>query len=114
LFLRTSSASALRQNAARVISRLQSNSRCAARRNEGAQVWLQTWHLRSDNILTPLYASCKTRGVSHRLTRNLGVLVRRERLRMNSMKLPQWRPSLPADAAEYQRFYEVKQFAAMY
>jgi hypothetical protein len=28
------------------------------------------------------------------------------------MKLPKWRPSLPADAAEYQTSYEDKQFTA--
>ncbi|KAJ7350790.1 hypothetical protein DFH08DRAFT_695495 [Mycena albidolilacea] len=127
LFLRTSSASVLHQSkstktlrklwrptfedAARATNRLQSNSLSAVRRNE-VEIWLRTWHLRIDNTLALLYTSCKTRGLSHRLTRNLGVLVQHEQLRINSMKLPKWRPSLPADAAEYQTSYEDKQFTA--
>ncbi|KAJ7840536.1 hypothetical protein B0H14DRAFT_2785033, partial [Mycena olivaceomarginata] len=62
LFLRTSSASVLHQN---------KSTKTLLRRNE-VEIWLQTWHLRIDNTLALLYTSCKTCGLSHRLTRNLG------------------------------------------
>ncbi|KAJ7251143.1 hypothetical protein B0H12DRAFT_1018698 [Mycena haematopus] len=128
LFLRTSSASVLHQNkstkalrrlwrpafedAARVTNRLQDNSLSASRRNE-LEVWLQTWHLRIDNTLALLYTSCKTRGLSHRLTRNIAGLIRREQQRLDTMKLPEWKPTLAADAVEYQPFHAAKQRAAV-
>ncbi|KAF8161739.1 hypothetical protein K438DRAFT_1619017 [Mycena galopus ATCC 62051] len=127
LFLRTSSASVLHQskgakalrrlwrpafeNAALVTNQLQNTSLSTARRNE-LELWLRTWHLRIDNTLAMLYTSCKTRGLSHRLTRNLSGLVQREQQRLNTAKLPEWKPTLPADAPEYQSFHAAKQLAA--
>ncbi|KAJ6497431.1 hypothetical protein C8R45DRAFT_127037 [Mycena sanguinolenta] len=128
LFLRTSSASVLHQNrgtrtlrrlwrpafedAARITNQLQTNSVSTDRRKE-LEIWLQAWHLRIDNTLALLYTSSKARGLPHRLTRNLGSLVRREQQRLDSMRLPQWKPSLPADAVEYQPLYVDKQWAAI-
>ncbi|KAJ6593212.1 hypothetical protein B0H19DRAFT_14565 [Mycena capillaripes] len=121
LFLRTTAASVLHQNkstkslrklwrpafedAARVTLQLQSSSLSTAHRND-LEIWLQTWHLRIDNTLALLYTSCKTRGLAHRLTRNLALLTRGEQSRINSIRLPQWKPSLPSEAAEYQRSFQ--------
>ncbi|KAJ6631393.1 hypothetical protein B0H10DRAFT_1772943 [Mycena sp. CBHHK59/15] len=117
LFLRTSSASVLHhrtttsnlrklwrpsfEDAARVTVRLQSYSLSAVKRNE-LEIWLQTWHYRIDNTLAMLYTSCKTRGLSHQLSRNLGLLVRAEQARVNLEKLPVWKAKLSAGAPEYQ------------
>ncbi|KAJ7496627.1 hypothetical protein FB451DRAFT_199571 [Mycena latifolia] len=116
LFLRTSAASVLHQpravnslrklwrpafdDAARVTAQLQTESLSAAHRND-LEIWLKTWHLRIDNTLAILYTSCKTRGLSHQLTRNLGLLVRGEQGRINARRLPEWKPQLARDAPQY-------------
>ncbi|KAJ7682478.1 hypothetical protein DFH06DRAFT_971813 [Mycena polygramma] len=127
LVLRTTSASVLNQNkatkslrklwrpafedAARTTTQLQASSLSTAHRN-GLEVWLQNWHRRIDNTLALLYTSSKTRGLSHRLTRNLALLIRGEQSRINRSKLPQWRPRLPFGVAEYQPFFEDPNIAA--
>ncbi|KAJ7125377.1 hypothetical protein C8R44DRAFT_619110 [Mycena epipterygia] len=116
LFLRTSAASVLHQpratkrlrklwrpafdDAARVTTRLQTEPLSAANRND-LEIWLQTWHHRVDNTLAVLYTSSKTRGLSHRLTRNLGLLVQAEQHRINMQKALQWKPNLPTVSEQY-------------
>ncbi|KAJ6491603.1 hypothetical protein C8R47DRAFT_434501 [Mycena vitilis] len=127
LVLRTTSASVLHQNkatknlrklwrpafddAARVTTELQGNAISAVHRSE-LEVWLQIWHRRMDHTLALLYTSSKTRGLSHRLTRNLALLIRGEQSRINKLKLPEWKPRLPFDAAEYQPQFEGPNIAA--
>ncbi|KAJ6490278.1 hypothetical protein C8R47DRAFT_1014431 [Mycena vitilis] len=127
LALRTTSASVSHQNrvtkslrklwrpafedAARTTTQLQGSSLSTAHRTD-LEVWLQIWHHRMDNTLALLYTSSKTRGLSHRLTRNLALLISGEQIRINRPKLPQWKPRLPSGAEEYQPFFEDPNIAA--
>ncbi|KAJ7099358.1 hypothetical protein B0H15DRAFT_543879 [Mycena belliarum] len=120
LFLRTSSASVLHQpravkslrklwrptfdDAARTTARLQTDELSALDRSD-METWLKIWHRRMDNTLAMLYTSSKTRGLSHRLTRNLALLLRGEQVRINGRRVLNWKPELPASAAQYQSTY---------
>ncbi|KAJ7198490.1 hypothetical protein GGX14DRAFT_181592 [Mycena pura] len=117
LFLRTCAASVLQHtrttktlrkfwrptfaDAAHVTTRLQSSALSPAERND-LENWLHDWHLRIDNTLALLYTSSKSRGLAHRLTRNLGLLIHGEQTRINGKKLHAWKPSRVPDAPEYQ------------
>ncbi|KAJ6590171.1 hypothetical protein DFH09DRAFT_222856 [Mycena vulgaris] len=127
LFLRTSAASVIHQpkatkslrklwrpafnDAARVTTQLQAKSLSAVDRND-LEIWLQTWHLRIDNTLALLYTSCKTRGLSHLLTRNLALLVRGEQGRINQRRIREWKPKLAANASEYDTAFPAKELIA--
>ncbi|KAJ7672073.1 hypothetical protein B0H17DRAFT_184091 [Mycena rosella] len=112
LFLRTSTAAVLHQpraaknirklwrptfdDGACVTAQLQAASLSAVQRSD-LEIWLKTWHARVDNTLAMLYTSSKTHGLSHRLTRNLGLLVRAEQHRINRRRLPEWKANPPAN-----------------
>ncbi|KAJ7503192.1 hypothetical protein B0H11DRAFT_1988210 [Mycena galericulata] len=127
LFLRTAAASVLHQaratkalrklwrppfeDAAYVTARLQNDSLSSTNRND-LEVWLRAWHLRIDNTLAMLFTSCKTRGLSHQVTRNLGLLVRGEQGRINRRTLAKWKPALSPGAPEYQTGFQDPQIVA--
>ncbi|KAJ7286924.1 hypothetical protein C8J57DRAFT_1215219 [Mycena rebaudengoi] len=127
LFLRTSSASVLHhgsstsnlrklwrpafEDAARVIGELQNSSLTTARRGE-LEFWLQAWNLRIDNTLAILYTSGKSKGLSHRLTRNLALLVRGEQARVDYELLPVWKSNLNTTDPLYRADFRDPQYAA--
>lgn len=49
-----------------------------------------------------LYNSSQSRGLSHKLTRNLGYLVYAERQRVKGFKLPVWDPQTPGALVKVQ------------
>jgi hypothetical protein len=53
-----------------------------------------------------LYTSCKTSGLSHQLTRNLGRLIQAHQKYINWELIPQWKPKLAADNARYQEGFK--------
>ncbi|KAF8507747.1 hypothetical protein JB92DRAFT_2958263 [Gautieria morchelliformis] len=62
--------------------------------------WLVTWNKRVDNTLELLHSSATTRGLSHRLTRNIGFLTHAY-LKSRMRKGQVWDPQLPASAPIY-------------
>ncbi|RDB24877.1 hypothetical protein Hypma_007432 [Hypsizygus marmoreus] len=110
LFLRTCSASVLHHRvgtrnlrrlwrptfdvAANVTRQLENNSQ---NNLEQAQLeeWLHKWEQRIDGTLALLYNSSQSRGLPHKLTRNLGLLVTREQLRLNDPRpMRAWEPQI--------------------
>lgn len=55
-----------------------------------------------DNTLAILYNSCKSRGLPHQLTRNLGFLVLSEHQRLRGYQYRAWSPQLPPTSPLYQ------------
>ncbi|KAJ3749179.1 hypothetical protein DFH05DRAFT_1390683 [Lentinula detonsa] len=116
LFLRTSSASVLHQSlavrniralwrpifsdAAHVIEKLQAKP--CEREQELLRNWLRNWETQMDRTLSLLYASATSRGLPHKLTRNLSQLYYAEYDRMTSRRYPVWNAQLPKNSREYQ------------
>ncbi|KAF8234393.1 hypothetical protein L208DRAFT_1261819 [Tricholoma matsutake] len=116
LFLRTCSATVLHHTlatrnlrqlwrptfyaAAKVIQELQTGSQDANTRKL-KEDWLGVWEKRMDNTLALLYNSCKSRGLSHRLTRNISLLVLSEHQRLRSHRFQTWSPQLPPTSPLY-------------
>ncbi|KAF8161453.1 hypothetical protein B0H34DRAFT_380322 [Crassisporium funariophilum] len=111
LFLRTSSAAVLHHNkarlnlwvrwrpvfdaGARVVKEVEHNHSCLSQEVKHDRVeWLKLWNQRMDHTLALLYTSCKSRGLPHRLTRNLAFFVaaERQRLRSTHKKMKVWQP----------------------
>uniref|UniRef100_A0A0W0F5P5 Fungal-type protein kinase domain-containing protein n=1 Tax=Moniliophthora roreri TaxID=221103 RepID=A0A0W0F5P5_MONRR len=115
LFLRTTSASVLHYSpatrnlrqlwrpvfvdVAQNIKKIQDDATAASSRRE-MQKYIEEWESRMDNTLKFLYTSATSRGLSHRVIRNLSLLVLSEYQR-NSVKLPVWNPRLAPDSNEY-------------
>ncbi|TFK45018.1 hypothetical protein BDQ12DRAFT_673958 [Crucibulum laeve] len=116
LFLRTSSASVLHHRkatrnlrtlyrptfdaGAQVTKQLQNATDAISR--EKLERWLKIWNQRVDNTLMLLYTSCKSRGLPHQLTRNLGYMVLSERQQLSQAKYKAWAPQLPPHSPEYE------------
>ncbi|KAJ7579008.1 hypothetical protein C8J56DRAFT_796553 [Mycena floridula] len=101
LLLRTASASVLHHQAAKInLRRLYrptfEDAAQVVRRLEqkpGDPVlenWLKLWNERMDNTLALLYTSSQSRGLPHRLTRNLSLLSWGEYHRLSTELLPRW------------------------
>jgi len=54
-----------------------------------------------DNTLRLLYTSCRSRGLPHQLTRNLGLLVLSEHQRLRSHQFQAWSPQLSPTSPLY-------------
>ncbi|KIY46128.1 hypothetical protein FISHEDRAFT_75971 [Fistulina hepatica ATCC 64428] len=109
IFLRAASASVLHHNAGKkylrklwrasfddavkVIRLLESPLSDAERLRWGT--WWEAWNARADRTLQLLYTSSQSRGLEHRLTRNLGLLSHSEQLWLNSRRFPVWKPQAP-------------------
>ncbi|KAF8058747.1 hypothetical protein FPV67DRAFT_516028 [Lyophyllum atratum] len=85
------------------------------------KAWLNTWERRMDNTLALLYTSSQSRGLSHKLTRNLGFLVLAEHQRLVKHH-PQkaWEPQIrsphappkPLDPRKEERKKRLEEFVA--
>ncbi|PFH45601.1 hypothetical protein AMATHDRAFT_158607 [Amanita thiersii Skay4041] len=118
LFLRSVSASVLHHpQATRNLRRLwrpifESGSRvmreldnfpAGSKEYEQRQQWLKLWNQRLDNTLAFLYNSSQSRGLSHKVTRNLAYLVLSEQQRIRAHLLNSWNPQKPMALAEASR-----------
>ncbi|KAF9558146.1 hypothetical protein CPC08DRAFT_24466 [Agrocybe pediades] len=111
LYLRTSSASVLHQRQAKknlaqrwrpifdaganVVRELQNKPKDASPAwVQSREEWLKVWNKRLDNTLQLLYTSSQSRGLPHRITRNLGFMVAngKDRALTKLVKLPKWDP----------------------
>lgn len=62
---------------------------------------LRTDAFQVDNTLSLLYSSSQSRGLPHRLTRNLVSLVYSQKYILEHEKFPDWNPKLPIDSPNY-------------
>ncbi|KAL0955657.1 hypothetical protein HGRIS_001884 [Hohenbuehelia grisea] len=109
LFLRTASTSVLHHrgatrnlrklwrptfvSAVQVIRQLEQAELGAARRAE-LEKWYATWDQRMDNTLALLCSSSLSRGLPHRLTRNLALLILGQHQRLSAQPVLRWKPEL--------------------
>ncbi|KAI0733718.1 hypothetical protein C8Q72DRAFT_810367, partial [Fomitopsis betulina] len=92
------------ESAARVVHRLQGASLEEGERGY-LRKWYSVWETRMDGTLTILSISARTRGLPHRITRNLSHLASTYDLYGSynpDEPLPvSWRPDLPPDSPQY-------------
>ncbi|KAF8661484.1 hypothetical protein AX16_001321 [Volvariella volvacea WC 439] len=74
------------------------------REREKCEKWLTEWNKRMDNTLSLLYTSSQSRGLPHKLTRNLHLLKfytnADAKMRQRQVRR-QWNPHLPPDSSQY-------------
>ncbi|KAL1719854.1 hypothetical protein EV715DRAFT_272493 [Schizophyllum commune] len=87
-------------DAVAAVTRLQSASSGSDKKEDIARLrrWYLEWGQRVDNALSLMYHSSTSRGLPHRLTRNLGLLSFSERERLNQRLFPVWRSDQPEKA----------------
>ncbi|KAL1659244.1 hypothetical protein GGF50DRAFT_131169 [Schizophyllum commune] len=87
-------------DAVSAVTRLQNASSGSDKKEDIAHLrrWYLEWGQRVDNALSLMYHSSTSRGLPHRLTRNLGLLSFSERERLNQRLFPVWRSDQPEKA----------------
>ncbi|KAI5835375.1 hypothetical protein K523DRAFT_336657 [Schizophyllum commune Tattone D] len=87
-------------DAVAAVTRLQNASSGSDKKEDIARLrrWYLEWGQRVDNALSLMYYSSTSRGLPHRLTRNLGLLSFSERERLNQRLFPVWRSDQPEKA----------------
>ncbi|KAL1687870.1 hypothetical protein GGG16DRAFT_127603 [Schizophyllum commune] len=87
-------------DAVAAVTRLQNASSGSDKKEDIARLrgWYLEWGQRVDNALSLMYHSSTSRGLPHRLTRNLGLLSFSERERLNQRLFPVWRSDQPEKA----------------
>ncbi|KAI4293636.1 hypothetical protein K525DRAFT_281734 [Schizophyllum commune Loenen D] len=87
-------------DAVAAVTRLQNASSGSDKEEDIARLrrWYLEWGQRVDNALSLMYYSSTSRGLPHRLTRNLGLLSFSERERLNQRLFPVWRSDQPEKA----------------
>ncbi|TRM68914.1 hypothetical protein BD626DRAFT_2917 [Schizophyllum amplum] len=85
------------EDAIAVITRIQQKPDDPRTKQDIARLrdWYIEWGRRVDNALALMYQSSTSRGLPHKLTRNLGLLSFSERERLNQRLYPVWRADRP-------------------
>ncbi|KZT03931.1 uncharacterized protein LAESUDRAFT_738068 [Laetiporus sulphureus 93-53] len=94
------------EGAARIVRRLQDGPTSESERNK-LQRWYSLWESRMDETLSLLTISARSRGLPHRITRNMNFLLKAHKqfLKLKSAGVSSrqwWNPTLPPDSERYQ------------